>query len=97
MKISARVEQTVEQAESWFKQSAAAGGGQLEAGARRFALTLGRALELALLAQQAQWSLDHEKDRRALAAARRFAAHGINLLADMDADEARMLARDEPS
>jgi alkylation response protein AidB-like acyl-CoA dehydrogenase len=96
VKISARVEQTVEQAESWFRESAAAGGAQLEAGARRFALTLGRALELALLAQQAQWSLDHEKDRRAFAAARRFAAHGINLLVDMDADEARMLARDEP-
>jgi hypothetical protein len=96
VKISARVEKTVEQAESWFKE-AASETARLEAGARRFALTLGRALELALLARHAQWSLDHEKDRRAHAAARRFAAHGINLLAQMDADDARMLARDEPA
>ncbi|MBI4206182.1 MAG: acyl-CoA dehydrogenase family protein [Betaproteobacteria bacterium] len=95
LKISARVEQTVEQAEAWFKESATAGAAQLEAGARRFALTLGRALELALLARQAQWSLDHEQDRRSLAAARRFSSHGINLLAPMDADDARLLARDE--
>jgi acyl-CoA dehydrogenase len=96
VKISARVEQTVEQAEAWFK-AAASEVARLEAGARRFALTLGRALELALLARLAQWSLDHEKDRRAFAAARRFSAHGINLLADMNADDARMLARDEPA
>ena len=96
LKISARVEQTVEQAEAWFRE-AAAEDEKLEAGARRFALTLGRALELALLAQQAQWSLDHEKDRRTLAAARRFSAHGINLLVNMDAADARMLARDEPA
>ncbi|OGA52537.1 MAG: acyl-CoA dehydrogenase [Betaproteobacteria bacterium RIFCSPLOWO2_12_FULL_62_13] len=95
VKISARVEQTAEQAEAWFTQSLAADETQLEAGARRFALTLGRTLELALLARHAQWSLDHEQDRRTLAAARRFAAHGINLLVAMDADDARMLARDE--
>lgn len=95
LKISARVEQTVEQAEAWL--NAATGDAQREAGARRFALTLGRAMELALLARQAQWSLDHEKDRRSLAAARRFSAHGINLIAAMDGDDARLLARDEPA
>ncbi|OGA11802.1 MAG: hypothetical protein A2W68_08160 [Betaproteobacteria bacterium RIFCSPLOWO2_02_64_14] len=92
---SARVEQTLEQAESWLRQ-AEAGDLLLEAGARRFALTLGRTMSLALLARHAQWSLDEEQDARALAAARRFATHGINLLADMNADDARMLARDEP-
>ncbi len=96
VKISARVEQTAEQAEVWFRQTAAADKAQLETGARRFALTLGRTFELALLARHAQWSLDHEQDRRALAAARRFAAHGINQLVAMDAGDARMLARDEP-
>jgi hypothetical protein len=88
------VEQTVEQADAWIQQ-AAADETRLEAGARRFALTLGRTLALALLARQAQWSLDHEQSRRALAAAKRYAVHGINVLADMDADEARLLARDE--
>jgi len=96
IRISARVEQTLEQAETWLGQAAAAGEAQFEAGAQRFALTLGRTAGLALLARHAQWSLDEEQDARALAAARRFATHGINLLADMNADDARMLARDEP-
>ena len=69
---------------------------RLEAGARRFAMTLGRTVSLALLARHAQWALEHERSRRPLAAAKRYAAHGINLLAEMDGDEARMLARDEP-
>jgi acyl-CoA dehydrogenase len=95
VRISARIEQTLEQAEAWRRQTAAVGEAQVEAGARRFALTLGRTVGLALLARHAQWSLDEERDARALATARRFAAHGINLLAEMNADDARMLARDE--
>jgi alkylation response protein AidB-like acyl-CoA dehydrogenase len=55
-----------------------------EAGARRFALTLGRCLALALLVRHAQWSLDEEEDGRARAAARRFAAAGFDLLGDLD-------------
>ncbi len=94
VKISARVEQTAEQAETWLGQAMRAGEAQVEAGARRFALTLGRAMALALLARHAQWALDHERDPRALAAARRFAAAGINRLADMNAGDARLLARD---
>jgi alkylation response protein AidB-like acyl-CoA dehydrogenase len=96
VRMSAQVEQSAEQAEAWLRGAGQAEGGALEAGARRFALTLGRALSAALLARHAQWSLDHERDRRALAAARRYAAHGFNMLAEMDANDARMLARDEP-
>jgi len=48
----------------------------LEAGARRFALTLGRTMELALLTKQAQWS----NDAQTIANARRFAASGIDLI-----------------
>jgi acyl-CoA dehydrogenase len=96
VKISAQVEQSAERAEAWLRGAGQAEDGALEAGARRFALTLGRALSAALLARHAQWSLDHERDRRALAAARRYAAHGFNMLAEMDANDARMLARDEP-
>ena len=91
VKISAQVERAVEQAESWLAQ---AQGDALEAGARRFAMTLGRAAELALLAQHAQWSLEEEQDQRAAAAARRFAAHGVSLLVEMDATDSRRLARD---
>jgi hypothetical protein len=56
---------------------------ELEAGARRFALTLGRALELSLLCGHAQWCLDHYgKDRgaRAASAARRLTRNGVDLL-----------------
>ncbi|MBW2191255.1 MAG: acyl-CoA dehydrogenase family protein [Deltaproteobacteria bacterium] len=56
----------------------------LEAGARRFAMTLGRATELALLADHAQWCLDQGKGERALAAARRFARSRIDLIEDDD-------------
>ncbi|HET6417034.1 MAG TPA: acyl-CoA dehydrogenase family protein [Polyangiales bacterium] len=54
----------------------------LEAGARRFAMTLGRATELALLVDHAQWCLEQGKGDRALAAARRFARSRIDLVED---------------
>jgi acyl-CoA dehydrogenase len=92
VKISAQVERTVEQAEAWVARTR---DGDLEAGARRLAMTVGRSMELALLTRHAQWSLEQEKDPRALAAARRLAAHGISLLADMDAADSRRLAGDE--
>jgi alkylation response protein AidB-like acyl-CoA dehydrogenase len=80
-----------------------AGPRRLEAGARRFALTLGRAWELALLVRQAQWSLDEEQDGRCRAAAARFLRHGVDLLpadldgpASLDDDESAALANDGP-
>jgi alkylation response protein AidB-like acyl-CoA dehydrogenase len=92
VKISAQVERAVEQAEAWLGK---ASGDALEAGARRFAMTLGRAVELALLAQHGQWSLEEEKDQRVRAAARRFAAHGVSLLVEMDAADSRRLTRED--
>ena len=89
VKISAQVERAVEQAEAWLAEAKEE---RLEGGARRFALTLGRAVELALLARHAQWSLEEETDSRALAAARRFAAHGVNRVVDIDAEDSRRLA-----
>ena len=68
----------------------------LEAGARRFAMTLGRALALALLVEQAQWSLDNEQDGRARAAAVRFSRTAIDLLAGVAAAADFALANDEP-
>jgi len=68
----------------------------LEAGARRFAQTLGRALALALLAEQAQWSLDYERDGRARAAAVRFSRSPIDLLAAVNLVDDAALANDEP-
>jgi len=94
----------IEDARSWVGRNDARAPAVLEAGARRFALTLARALSLALLARQAQWSRDHERDNRAAAAAFRFARHGVDLLGvdDIDAGgdarraEAEALGNDTP-
>lgn len=65
---------------------------RLEAGARRFALTLGRSLELALLVDHAQWCLDHGHGPRTAAAARRFAQSRIDLIDDTSLEDTRLLA-----
>ena len=63
----------------------------VESGARRFALTLGRATELARLVRHANWALGHG-DRRPRAAALRFAQTAIDQIAWPDADDAYLLA-----
>lgn len=63
----------------------------VEQGARRFALTLGRSIELALLCEHAQWSLDHEKDPRFAAAARLFAQTPIDTIRELPLDDAKTL------
>ncbi len=65
---------------------------RLEAGARRFALTLGRSLELLLLTEHAQHMQTSGAGARAMYAARRFAGHGVMRLADFDVAESRGLA-----
>jgi len=65
----------------------------LEGGARRLALTLARALELALLCAHAQWCLESGKGKRAAAAARRLARQGVDLVdPDVDDGDARLLS-----
>lgn len=77
---------------TWLVATGREGQSALEAGARRFSLTLGRALALALLTRHAQWSLDAERDARAAAAARRFAHSAIDLISDPHpADAAALL------
>jgi alkylation response protein AidB-like acyl-CoA dehydrogenase len=63
----------------WLRRHAAHGE-RLEAGARRFALTIGRSLALALLVEHAQWSAG-QGNASARQVALRFAAHGVDLLA----------------
>ncbi|HTR53161.1 MAG TPA: acyl-CoA dehydrogenase family protein [Kofleriaceae bacterium] len=65
---------------------------RLEAGARRFALTLGRSRELALLCAHAQWCLDHGAGDFAAAAARRFAHNGVDLVGDASVADSKVLA-----
>jgi hypothetical protein len=64
-----------------------------EAGARGAALALGRSLEVLLLASHAQWCLDAGRGRRALAAARRLARSGLDLVAPQPRDEVELLVR----
>jgi len=81
----------VERAAAWLREARHAGEAEVQAGARRFALTLGRALEATLLAGHAQWALDRG-DPRPAAAARRLAANGIDLIASaVSAADARLL------
>ena len=63
-----------------------------EAGARGAAMTLARSLEVLLLASHAQWCLGHPRSRRALAAARRLARHGVDLIDFGPEDESSLLA-----
>ena len=74
--------------------AAAQGNEVVEAGARRFALTLGRSLSLALLVRHAQWAFDIERDERPIAAALRFGQHGVNLTSAEDLTSSRSLALD---
>jgi acyl-CoA dehydrogenase len=83
--------QAFEHAEEWLSEAQKRGRATLEAGARRFSMTLGRAYAAALLINQAQWSAEREGDGRARAAACCFAAGGLDLLAARDLDEARLL------
>ena len=86
--------EAVAHAETWLAGTTKEGQPMLEAGARRLAQTLGRALSLALLVRHAQWSLDYEQDARAVAAAKRYAQAGIDLIVPVGADDALALMND---
>lgn len=87
---------SAEHASRWLMETFAKDPLCVEAGARRFALTLGRSLELALLVRHASYSLVHEADGRARAAALRFALHGTDLIRDDNRAFALALANDIP-
>lgn len=81
----------VAHARAWLESAVQKGQPALEAGARRFNLTLGRSLELALLVDHAAWAAQRG-DGRPAAAARRFARAGVDLVVDEDlSDDARAL------
>src|SRR5262249_29333150 len=80
----------LEHAAEWLRGATRASEAAVQAGARRFAMTLGRAVETALLSAHAQWALDRG-DPRPAAAARRLAAKGLDLVADVDAGDSRLL------
>lgn len=69
----------VDHAAAWLADASRVGRAEVEAGARRFALTLGRALEAALLAGHAEWEAEGGEGDAARAA-RRLAMNGIDLV-----------------
>ncbi len=75
-----RARSALDHATSWLAEAERLNQPALEAGARRFSLTLGRTMELALLIKHAQWSQDHERDGRSTTAARRFAHSGVDFI-----------------
>jgi len=77
----------------WLADALDDGQDAVEAGARRFTLTIGHALELALLARHAQWAVPHEGSR-ATAVVEHFAAQGIDHIAPRQHYEAYLLAND---
>ncbi|HXC52017.1 MAG TPA: acyl-CoA dehydrogenase family protein [Candidatus Limnocylindrales bacterium] len=66
----------IEHATSWA--TAGPDPRQLQGGARRFALTLGRALELALMIEHAAWAKTHDGQADGVALAQRFAQTRID-------------------
>jgi alkylation response protein AidB-like acyl-CoA dehydrogenase len=64
----------------------------MQAGARRLAFTLGRAMELALLVEHAQWQLD-ANDSSGVIAAERFARTPLDVLHDVSIGDSRTLLR----
>ena len=88
---AAAAKRAVGRAEEWVGKALGDSPAAVEAGARRFALTLGRAVELALLADHAQWALDRGAARSA-AAARRLLRNGVDLVdAAIDGRDAKLL------
>ena len=65
----------------------------VQAGARRLAMTIARALQLSLLCEHGQWMLDNERDPRGRAAALRYARLPVDLLHEVDLDIDRTLLR----
>ena len=71
------VQAALDHAEAWLAKTEKVGQPAIEAGARRFAMTLARTMQLALLIEHAQWSHEHD-------AARRFATIGVDQITDLD-------------
>jgi acyl-CoA dehydrogenase len=74
--------EAAEHAATWVADGMVSDAGidGVQHGARRWALTLGRSMQAALLAQQAQHDLDTTGRRDTAAVARKFAADGLDLL-----------------
>lgn len=80
--VAAEVVRAVTHAEAWFEKAKHGGPDVTEAGARRLAMTLGRALEVAFLVRLARLASKENDHVKPAAAARRMTMHGIDLIVD---------------
>ena len=88
--IAGQASAAAEEAASWLGATIADGGiDAAQHGARRWAMTLGLALQGALLARQAQHDLDTTGDDTTVGVAQRFAADGLSRL-DVKGDWSRI-------
>lgn len=81
-------------ANDWIKEARADGGETLEAGAGRFAHTVGNALSVALMIDHAEWALRTQQDGRPAAAVERFATTPLNHISNLDPHDAYVLTWD---
>ena len=71
--VRTRARALMDAAAAWYGVANQSGPAEIEGGARRFAMAMGRALQLALAAEHAQWLLGRG-DRSGIAVARQLAA-----------------------
>ncbi len=93
--VAEQATRAVEHAQIWLGRTLEAGGlGAVEAGARRLAMTVGRALQAALLVRETTRAKAENDHAKPAAAARRFARTGIDLIVDdaLDADARILMA-----
>jgi acyl-CoA dehydrogenase len=86
---AAKAVAAIEHVAQWIREHGDAV--QVQSHARRVAMTIGRALELALLVEHARWEIERGGGRATVAAAIRFAAAPVDLLVDVDAQDSRLL------
>lgn len=89
VELGKRASELVDRTERWLDARSQAA--HVQAGARGVAMTLGHALQLALLCEHAQWCSDMERDESGIAAARRFAAATLDVLNEQDLAESQSL------
>jgi len=89
-----RARALLDAAGGWFSVAHQGGAAEMEGGARRFAMALGRSLQLALVAEHAQWLLGRG-DRSGVAVARQLVALSPvpDVAGALATDEARLAAR----
>ncbi len=83
LRAAAQVAQNaIDHAQGWLQQALQQNPAVVEAGARRFALTLGRTLQLALMVEHAQWALNEEGNGRFRTTAVLFSQSQIDHIQD---------------